>query len=54
MANTPTASPKVKSTIGLQGFVIAPITNDTHEEITYGTAQKVAGMKRCCSSARVR
>ena len=41
---TPTASPNVKSTIGLQGFVIAPITSDTAAGITYGTAQKVAGI----------
>lgn len=43
MPNTPTASPAVASTIGLQGVVIAPLTVDTEETLTYGDLQKVAG-----------
>ena len=40
---TPTASPAVASTIGLQGVVIAPLTADTETAHTYGTLQSVAG-----------
>ena len=43
MPNTPTVSPAVASTIGLQGVVIAPLTVDTEETLTYGDLQKVAG-----------
>ena len=43
MPNTPTTSPAVASTIGLQGVVIAPLTVDTEETLTYGDLQKVAG-----------
>ena len=39
----PAASPAVASTIGLQGVVIAPLTVDTEETLTYGDLQKVAG-----------
>ena len=40
---TPTASPKVSSTIGLKNMVIAPLTEDTEETLTYGELQLVAG-----------
>ena len=40
----PTASPTVKSTIGLQGMVIAPVTADSTLTHTYGTLQSVAGI----------
>ncbi len=40
---TPTASPVVSSTIGLQNFVIAPLTKDDSTGVTYGTLQAVAG-----------
>lgn len=40
---TPTASPTVASTIGLQNFVIAPLTKDDSTGVTYGTLQAVAG-----------
>jgi len=43
MPNTPAVSPTVASTIGLQGVVIAPLTVDTEETLTYGDLQKVAG-----------
>ena len=38
-----TASPTVSSTVGLKNVVIAPLTLDTEETITYGTVQAVAG-----------
>ena len=41
--NTPTASPKVSSTIGLKNVVIAPLLTDTEEGHTYGDLQLVAG-----------
>ena len=41
--NTPTVSPAVSSTIGLKDVVIAPLTVDTEETLTYGTLQKIAG-----------
>ena len=40
---TPTASPAVSSTVGLKNVVLAPLTVDTEETITYGTLQAVAG-----------
>lgn len=40
---TPTASPTVSSTIGLKNMVIAPLTEDTEETLTYGDLQLVAG-----------
>lgn len=42
MAN-PAASPAVASTVGLKNMVLAPLTVDTEEAITYGELQKVAG-----------
>lgn len=36
-------APKAASTIGLKDFVIAPLTEDTAETLTYGDVQKVAG-----------
>ncbi len=41
--NTPVASPKVKSTIGLKNFVIAPLLADDETTLTYGDLQLVAG-----------
>lgn len=41
--NTPKASPTVSSTIGLKNMVIAPVTEDTEETISYGDLQLVAG-----------
>ena len=38
-----TEAPKAASTIGLKDFVIAPLTEDTADTLTYGTLQKVAG-----------
>lgn len=38
-----TASPAVSSTVGLKNMVIAPLTEDTEETLTYGTVQLVAG-----------
>ena len=43
MANTPAASPTVSSTVGLKNMVIAPLTVDTEETLTYGDLQLVAG-----------
>ena len=40
---TPTASPQVSSTIGLKNVVIAPLTVDTEETLTYGDLQLMAG-----------
>ena len=40
---TPTASPTVKSTIGLKNVVIAPLTKDDETGVTYGDLQLVAG-----------
>ena len=40
---TPTSSPTVSSTIGLKNMVIAPLTVDTEEALTYGDLQLVAG-----------
>ena len=42
MAN-PAASPAVSSTVGLKNMVIAPLTADTEETLTYGALQLVAG-----------
>lgn len=39
----PTASPTVSSTVGLKNMVIAPLTEDTEETVSYGTLQAVAG-----------
>ena len=39
----PTASPAVSSTVGLKNMVIAPLTEDTEETVSYGTLQAVAG-----------
>ena len=38
MANTPAASPTVSSTVGLKNMVIAPLTVDTEETLTYTRA----------------
>lgn len=38
-----TASPTVSSTVGLKNVVLAPLTVDTEETLTYGTLQAVAG-----------
>ncbi|MEG1195118.1 MAG: phage tail protein [Clostridia bacterium] len=38
-----TASPMVSSTIGLKNVVLAPLTMDTEETLTYGALQAVAG-----------
>ena len=38
-----TASPAVSSTVGLKNFVLAPLTEDTEETLTYGALQLVAG-----------
>lgn len=40
---TPTASPKVASTIGMKNVVIAPLTKDDDTGVTYGALQLVAG-----------
>ena len=40
---TPTASPKVASTIGMKNVVIAPLTQDDDTGVTYGDLQLVAG-----------
>ena len=45
MANTPAASPTVSSTVGLKNMVIAPLTVDTEETLTYGDLQLVAGAR---------
>ena len=39
----PAASPAVSSTVGLKNMVIAPLTVDTEETLTYGDLQLVAG-----------
>ena len=39
----PTASPQVSSTVGLKNVVIAPLTEDTEETLTYGELQLLAG-----------
>ena len=64
MANsTPAASPTVSSTVGLKNMVIAPLTVDTEETLTYGDLQLVAGaieaaiptqVARCASSVSTR
>ena len=41
--STPASSPTVSSTIGLKNMVIAPLTADTEETLTYGDLQLVAG-----------
>ena len=38
-----TASPTVSSTVGLKNVVLAPLTTDTAETLTYGTLQALAG-----------
>ncbi|MEG0758363.1 MAG: hypothetical protein RR505_08130 [Raoultibacter sp.] len=38
-----TASPMVSSTVGLKNVVLAPLTVDTEETLTYGALQAVAG-----------
>ena len=43
MPTNPKASPTVSSTIGLKNLVIAPLTEDTEETLTYGELQLVAG-----------
>ena len=43
MPSNPAASPAVSSTIGLKNVVIAPLTADTEETLTYGALQQVAG-----------
>ena len=40
---TPAASPQVASTVGLKNVVIAPLTTDTEETLTYGELQLMAG-----------
>ena len=37
----PAASPAVSSTVGLKNMVIAPLTVDTEETLTYGDLQLV-------------
>ena len=39
----PTASLQVSSTVGLKNVVIAPLTEDTEETLTYGELQLLAG-----------
>ena len=39
----PAASPAVSSTVGLKNMVIAPVSEDTEETLTYGDLQRVAG-----------
>ena len=39
----PAASPTVSSTVGLKNVVIAPLTVDTEETLTYGSLQLLAG-----------
>ena len=43
MPSNPAASPTVSSTVGLKNMVIAPLTADTEETLTYGDLQLVAG-----------
>ena len=43
MPSNPTASPTVSSTVGLKNMVIAPLTVNTEETLTYGDLQLVAG-----------
>ena len=43
MPSNPAASPTVSSTVGLKNMVIAPLTVDTEETLTYGDLQLVAG-----------
>ena len=43
MANNPTASPKVSSTVGLKNVVLSPLLTDTDEGHTYGDLQLMAG-----------
>lgn len=43
MPSNPTVSPTVSSTVGLKNMVIAPLTVDTEETLTYGDLQLVAG-----------
>ena len=43
MADTPTASPTVSSTIGLKNVVIAPLLTDTEAGHSYGDLQLLAG-----------
>ena len=43
MPDNPVASPTVSSTVGLKNVVIAPLTVDTEETLTYGPLQLVAG-----------
>lgn len=43
MPETVTAAPATSSTIGLKDVVLAPLTADTEETLTYGALQKVAG-----------
>ena len=39
----PAPSPAVASTVGLKNMVLAPLTADTEEAVTYGELQRVAG-----------
>ena len=48
----PAASPAVSSTVGLKNMVIAPLTVDTEETLTYGELQLVAGASRRPSRPR--
>ena len=41
MPNNPAASPTVSSTVGLKNMVIAPLTVDTEETLTYGDLQTI-------------
>ena len=43
MPTNPAASPAVSSTVGLKNVVIAPLTVDTEETLTYGELQLLAG-----------
>lgn len=40
---TPAPSPTVSSTVGLKNVVLAPLVEDTEENLTYGELQLVAG-----------
>ena len=51
----PAASPAVSSTVGLKNMVIAPLTVDTEETLTYGELPRRCRRKDCpvsvfCSS----
>ncbi len=49
---TPAASPTVSSTVGLKNMVIAPLTVDTEETLTYGDLQLLAARLKPASPLR--